>query len=94
VEEEALTVPVQAIQRDTAGHAQLYVVKADDTVELRPVQVGRSTGQRAVIAQGLKAGDHVVVEGFQKIRPGAAVKPQSWKPGGAATAAENTASAG
>jgi len=80
VEQAALTVPVQAVQHDSSGAAQLYVVGKDNVAELRPVSAGRTTGQQVVITKGLKDGEQVVVEGFQKIHPGAPVKPEEWKP--------------
>ncbi|MFB2553093.1 efflux RND transporter periplasmic adaptor subunit [Ensifer soli] len=83
VETNAFAVPTQAVQRDTAGNAQLYLVNAEDTVELRPVTAGRVIGERWAISEGLKGGERVIVEGFQKIRPGAKVVPSEWKPGGA-----------
>jgi membrane fusion protein, multidrug efflux system len=79
VEQAALAVPEQAIQRDSMGRAQLYVVNKDNVAELRDVRLGRAVGQRTIVTEGLKGGDRVVVEGFQKIRPGAAVMPQDWK---------------
>lgn len=91
VENEAIAVPQQAVQRDTGGNSQLYVIKDDNTVELRTVQVGRPIGNRYVIESGLQAGERVVVEGFQKIRPGAPVSPQEWAPASAEAAAPSTA---
>jgi membrane fusion protein (multidrug efflux system) len=79
VEQAALTVPEQAVQHDTGGQAQLYVVNKDDVVEVRNVELGRTSGVRTIVSKGLKAGDKVVVEGFQKIRPGAKVQPEEWK---------------
>jgi len=79
IQKDALTVPQQAVQRDTAGRAQLYIVKPDDTLELRSVNAGRVVGDRWVIESGLKAGDRVVVEGFQKVAPGAKVVVEEWK---------------
>ncbi len=77
----AVAVPQQAIQRDGSGQAQLYILKADGTLELRPVRAGRTLdGARQVIDDGLKAGDQVMVEGFQKIRPGAKFTGTPWKP--------------
>jgi membrane fusion protein (multidrug efflux system) len=87
VDQSALTVPVQAVQRDSSGKAQLYVVDKDNVAEMRPVTVGRTTGQQVVITDGLKEGEQVVVEGFQKIHSGAKVEPEAWKP------ADNTLSA-
>jgi membrane fusion protein (multidrug efflux system) len=82
VQPDAIAVPQQAVQRDAGGQSLLYVVGADDTVELRPVQAGRVLGDRWVIDRGLNPGERVVVEGFQKIRPGARVAPETWSPPG------------
>jgi len=83
VEKDAIAVPQQAVQRDASGKAQVYVVGKDDVVELRVVGAGRVLGNRWVIASGLKAGERVIVEGFQKIRPGAKVAPSDWQPAAA-----------
>lgn len=79
VDQDAITIPQQSLLRDAGGNSQVYVVKDDNTVELRPVQVARSLNDRYVIANGLEAGDKVVVEGFQKIGPGAPVNPEEWQ---------------
>ncbi|MDE1158180.1 MAG: efflux RND transporter periplasmic adaptor subunit [Neorhizobium sp.] len=78
VERGAIAVPQQAIQRDAGGQASVYVVNADNKVEARRVTVERALGQRSVISQGLKGGDKVIADGFQKIGPGATVNPQPW----------------
>lgn len=95
VEKDAIAVPQQAVQRDASGKAQVYVVGADDIVELRTIGAGRVLGNRWVIGSGLKAGERVIVEGFQKIGPGAKVAPSEWtaaavaeKPADQATAAK------
>ncbi|UYW27277.1 efflux RND transporter periplasmic adaptor subunit [Methylorubrum extorquens] len=80
----AVTVPAQAIQRSSAGVAQAFVVGADRTVALRPVRAGALTDAGWIVEEGLKAGETVVVEGFQKIQPGMPVNPVPWK--GARTA--------
>jgi membrane fusion protein (multidrug efflux system) len=92
VQPNAVTVPQQAIQRDTAGRAQLFVVKPDDTVEVRIVRTSRVVGTDAVIDDGLANGDRVVVDGFQRLRPGAKVTPRPWAPPGQAAAAAAPAS--
>jgi membrane fusion protein, multidrug efflux system len=79
VQKDAIAVPQQAVQRDTGGRAQVFVVKSDNTTELRTVRLGRAVGERWVVEDGLAAGDRVIVEGFQKIRPGAVVAPSNWK---------------
>ncbi len=76
--EGALAVPDQAIQRNTAGQAQLYVVGADNKVEVRTVALGWLIGGRWVVISGIRAGDQVVVEGFQRIAPGALVQAEPW----------------
>jgi len=65
------------------------VVAPDGKVAPRTVKVGSAQGNDWVILDGLKAGELVVVDGFQKMRPGAPVKPVPWtagNPPGAATA--------
>ncbi|MFD2262903.1 efflux RND transporter periplasmic adaptor subunit [Lacibacterium aquatile] len=79
VQQNALAVPQQAIQRSSGGEAQIYVVDDKNTAALKNVRLGRSIGDRWVVNDGLKAGDKVIVEGFQKIGPGAPVAPEAWK---------------
>jgi len=82
VRKNALLVPQRAIL-DVQGVRQVAVVGADDTVELRTVQVGPRTGSLWIIEQGVKPGERVVVEGLDKIRPGAKVKPERTSPSAA-----------
>jgi len=93
VEKNAIAVPQQAVQRDSSGKAQVYVVGKEDVVELRPVGAGRVLGNRWVISSGLKEGEKVIVEGFQKIRPGAKVVPSDWKPAAADKSADQSTTA-
>ncbi|WP_312795014.1 efflux RND transporter periplasmic adaptor subunit [Tianweitania sp.] len=88
IEPSAIAVPQQAVQRDAGGNSQLYVLNAENVAELRTVQPGRIIGNRMVVAEGLKDGDRVIVEGFQKVRPGSPVTAEPWNPDGKA-AAEN-----
>jgi multidrug efflux system membrane fusion protein len=81
VEPDALVVPSEAVQQGQNG-AYVFVIKPDDTVELRPVTVDRSVGDQTVIASGLKAGERVVTDGQMRLTPGAEVEVQ--KPGTAA----------
>jgi membrane fusion protein (multidrug efflux system) len=78
LERNAIAVPQQAVQRDAGGQASVLVVGGEDKVEQRRVTVGRTLGERWVVSQGLKAGDRVIADGFQKTAPGATVKPQPW----------------
>lgn len=80
IERNAIAVPQQAIQRDTAGKALVYVVNGESKVEIRPVTTSRVVGDRWVISNGLKADEKIIVEGFQKVGPGAPVKTVDWNP--------------
>ena len=75
VERGALVIPQAAID-DVQGTYNVYVVKSDDSVEVRSVEVGRTTGTDWVIKKGLKLGERVIVEGFQKVRSGMKVNPK------------------
>ncbi|SEL93187.1 membrane fusion protein, multidrug efflux system [Xaviernesmea oryzae] len=84
VDRNAIAIPQQAVQRDAGGRAQVFVVNGDKKVEMRTIGLGRTLGARWVVNDGLKAGDRVIVEGVQKIGPGAAVEPSEWNPNAAA----------
>jgi multidrug efflux system membrane fusion protein len=75
-EKGALVVPSATIQRGPQG-TFIYVVGADDTVGAKPVTVGTITGDQAIIKAGVAAGDRVVVEGQNQLRPGSKVSSRS-----------------
>ena len=75
VAQQALLVPQRGVTRDPKGNTSVMVVGADGKVEQRAIRVSRTIGDQWLVEDGLKAGDRVVVEGLQKIRPGAPVKP-------------------
>lgn len=64
-----------AVSRDAKGQATVFVVGAGDKAELRPLTVAQTVGDKWLVTGGLKAGDKVIVEGLQSVRPGEAVKP-------------------
>ncbi|TPM44843.1 efflux RND transporter periplasmic adaptor subunit [Mesorhizobium sp. B2-2-3] len=66
------SVPTVAVQPSQKGPF-VYVVKPDNTVEMRPVQVALTEGQNSAISDGLKSGEKVVIEGQTRLRNGAAV---------------------
>lgn len=72
--DNAILAPQQAILRDPKGNASAMVVGADGKVEARAVQTSRTVGDRWLVDSGLAAGDRVIVEGLQKVRPGAPVQ--------------------
>ncbi len=101
--ERAMLLPQQAVTRGTAEDTVL-VVAADGQVSKRPVQLGGTLGEASnpagpqwIVTSGLKAGEQVVVDGFQKIRPKAPVSPVPWQaasaPAGSASAPAASASA-
>ena len=81
-----IVVPQQAVTRGTSGDS-VMVVGADGKVAPRPVKVGSAAeGGQWVILEGLKPGEMVMVDGFQKLRGNAPVKPVPWQPPGSAPA--------
>jgi len=82
-DEQALTVPQQALQRTADGRQSLMLVREGKIAQV-PVVTGPAVGDSWIVSEGLKAGDTVVVEGFQKIRPGAPVQATPWNKGAAA----------
>ncbi|MEO7391093.1 MAG: efflux RND transporter periplasmic adaptor subunit [Ramlibacter sp.] len=79
----AVLLPQQAVTRSAQGDT-VMVVDKDGKPSPRPVKVGGQQQGNWVVLDGLKAGELVVVEGFQKMRPGAPVKPVPWTRPGAA----------
>jgi len=78
INDAAIVVPQQAVIRDLNG-STVMVVGEGDKVAIRPVKTGSAQGNNWVIIDGLKSGDRVIVEGLQKVKPGAPVKPVQWK---------------
>jgi membrane fusion protein (multidrug efflux system) len=78
VDEKALAVPQQAVIR-TQDSASVMLVGPDGKVSAQPITTDRAQGDSWIVRDGLKAGDRVIVEGLQKVQPGAVVKPVPWK---------------
>ena len=79
----AIRLPQQAVTRNPGGDSVL-VLGADNKAAARKVTIGASLGADWVVMSGLAAGDRVVVDGFQKVRPGAVLSPVPWSPLGKA----------
>lgn len=75
VRENALLVPQPGISRDPKGGASALVVNAAGQVEPRAVRVSSTIGDSWLVESGLAAGDRVIVQGLQKVRPGMPAKP-------------------
>ncbi|MDH0365001.1 efflux RND transporter periplasmic adaptor subunit [Comamonas aquatica] len=67
---EAILVPQQSVTRDLTGRPSVLVVKDGDVVEKRAVELSRAVGTYWLLDSGLEAGERVVVDGFQRIKPG------------------------
>jgi membrane fusion protein, multidrug efflux system len=78
IDSDAIAVPQQAIQRNAGGSSEVFVVKDDNLVAVQPVRTGGIQDGHWFVTEGLKAGDKVVVEGFQKFAAGDKVRPQAW----------------
>ncbi|MFL6661466.1 MAG: efflux RND transporter periplasmic adaptor subunit [Rhizobacter sp.] len=88
--QEAFVLPQQAVSRSAQGDT-VMVVGADGKVAPRPVKVGTAQGGQWIVLDGLKTGEQVMVDGFQKLRGPGPVKPVPWQ--AAASAAPPAASA-
>lgn len=77
VREDAVVVPQRGITRDARGQATALVLNAEGVVEQRQVKAERAVGNQWLVSEGLAAGDRLIVEGLQRVRPGmqAAVLP-------------------
>jgi multidrug efflux system membrane fusion protein len=70
--DQVVVIPTPAVQRGPSG-AFAYVLKADDSVTVRPIAVAHQFETQAVIARGISAGDKVVTTGFSRLKEGASV---------------------
>lgn len=86
----AITLPQQAVTRTAQGDT-VMVVGDDGKVSPRPIKIGSAKGSQWVVLSGLKAGEKVMVDGFQKLQPGATVKPVAWQAPGTKPAASASA---
>jgi membrane fusion protein (multidrug efflux system) len=75
VSPQALLVPQVGVTRDQKGLPVVLVVNAEKKVERRQVVTDRTIGDAWLVTEGLKAGEVVIVEGLQKVRPGALINP-------------------
>jgi membrane fusion protein, multidrug efflux system len=81
VDEKALMIPQQAVARDPKGNPVALIVDAENKVQQRQLTVDRAIGDQWLVASGLAPGDRIIVEGRQKVRPGASVRPVPFESG-------------
>ena len=74
VNQQAILVPQRGITRNQQGQPTALVVGANNKVELRTLLTERTIGENWLVTGGLSAGDKVIIEGLQKVAPGAEVK--------------------
>ncbi len=87
INNEALLIPQQAVSRNPMGNPFALIVDGEGKVAQRMLTLDRAIGDRWLVASGLAPGERVIVEGVQKVRPGAAVKVVPFQAGGTSGAA-------
>ena len=87
IDSDAISVPQQAVQRSADGGSEVYVIKPDNRAVVQPIRTGALQNGRVLVSEGLKTGDRVVVEGFQKFAAGDLVSPQALEEVAAGSAA-------
>jgi membrane fusion protein (multidrug efflux system) len=78
--ESAILAPQVGITHNQRGEPIALVVTPDNKVELRVIKTDRAIGDKWLVSDGLKAGDHLIVDGLQRARPGATVNPTEIPP--------------
>jgi membrane fusion protein (multidrug efflux system) len=74
VVDRAILAPQQGVSRDPKGNPVALIVDGEGKVQQRMITVDRAIGDRWLVSEGLNPGDRLIVEGSQKVRPGASVK--------------------
>jgi len=78
VRRDAILIPQQAVSRDPKGNPYVLVVEDGAQVRQKRLSLDRAIGNQWLVSEGLEAGDRVIVEGLQKVRPGSTVKESAW----------------
>ncbi|MGI6416927.1 MAG: efflux RND transporter periplasmic adaptor subunit [Thermoguttaceae bacterium] len=91
VNEKAILVPQQAVSRDPKGNPVALIVDVEGKVQQRGLSTDRAVGDKWLVSSGLSDGDRVIIEGMQKVRPGATVKAVPFEPDRATAAKTQTA---
>jgi len=90
-EKGAVLIPSQATQISQQGPF-VYVVKSNDTAELRPVKLGQRQGDQVVVTEGVAANERVVLAGQMLVRPGGKVRIDAGSPAGTNSSADGKTS--
>ena len=78
--DNAIRVPQRAVLSSPQGQSVMLVAEEDKVVP-RPIRTGAMAGTDFIVIDGLQGGERMIVNGLQKVRPGAVVKPVPWAPG-------------
>jgi membrane fusion protein (multidrug efflux system) len=89
----AIVIPQRAVQ-ELQGTYNVFVVGPDSIVQAKTIKPGNRVGSDWVISSGLEPADRIIVEGLQKVRPGAKVRPIAPKPTTADTTKARDSTAG
>ena len=73
VADNAILVPQQGVSRSYKGEPYVLVVNKDNVVEEKFIKISRAMGNSWLVSSGLSAGERVIIEGMQKVKPGASV---------------------
>jgi membrane fusion protein (multidrug efflux system) len=79
IDPHALAVPQQAVRRSDAGGSEVFLVREDNRASVVAVRLGRAVEDHWLILEGVKPGDRVIVDGFQKFIAGDVVRPKAWQ---------------
>jgi multidrug efflux system membrane fusion protein len=90
IDRAAIVVPATAVQTSQSG-STIYVLKSDQTVELRNVKIARNVGDNVLVAEGIKVGETVVTDGQLRLLPGSRAEPKNLAAAAAMTPAAPTA---
>ncbi|WP_323815473.1 efflux RND transporter periplasmic adaptor subunit [Cellvibrio sp. NN19] len=74
VRTNALLAPQRGVTRDRSGNATAMIINKEGVVEVRQIKTGRAVGDQWLVLDGLEVGDQLIVEGLQKVKPGAPAK--------------------
>jgi len=81
VNEKAILVPQQGVTRNPKGEPTALIVDSQEKVQQKILTLDRAIGDQWLVSSGLQSGDRVIVEGLQRVGPGATVKAVPFKPG-------------
>jgi membrane fusion protein (multidrug efflux system) len=89
VNKQAILIPQQAVSRDPRGNPLTLIVDAQSNVQIRMLTLDRAIGDQWLVSSGLAPGERVIIEGMQKVKPGAPVKVVPFETSGGKNSGEH-----